>query len=104
MYRQFTFKQGNPYVTMTDEEFFRMICKYEVEQVGKTTFEVLNERKPARTYAEKKAILREFAIDWQLNFVGWDYGWGNIYEYEDFFRLYGGRYGLLREFRENAIC
>ena len=104
MYRQFIFKEGNPYVTKTDEEFFRMICKYEVEQVGERDFQVIEERKPTKTYFDKKVRLRGFAIDFQLGFSDWCYFWGDIIDWRIFFEEYGGKYGLLREFRENGIC
>lgn len=104
MYKQFIFKEGNPYVAKTDEEFFRMLCKYDVTQVESRTFQVNEERKHAKTYFDKKVILRGFALDWQLRFSDFCYSWGDISDYGEFFEVYGGKYGLLREFRENGIC
>lgn len=58
-----------------------------------------------KTYSEKKANLENKAIEYS-NMMGEIYpiSYGEIAEIEDFFRTYGKRYGLLREFRENAIC
>ena len=56
-----------------------------------------------RSYKERKESARELAIDVQYNDVGglsWA-EWGRIC---DFFSNVGRRYGLLQEFRENAIC
>ena len=58
-----------------------------------------------RTYQERKNDLHEKAIEWS-NSVGqypkWSYG--ELAEIQGFFETNGRRYGLLTEFRENAIC
>ena len=58
-----------------------------------------------RTYQERKNDLHEKAIEWS-NAVGqypkWSYG--ELAIIQGFFEKYGRRYGLLTEFRENAIC
>ena len=55
------------------------------------------------TYAERKARARALAISIQAADVGGlSYGESAILGY--FFAAAGRRYGLLREFRENAIC
>ena len=54
-----------------------------------------------RTYAERKQDLREKAIFWQT--VEYDYSYGELALWNDYFRENGKRYGLLQEFRENAI-
>ena len=62
-----------------------------------------------KTYAEKKACLHELAIDWSLN-SNEIYGnegslsMGELMDIYSFFEINGKRYGLLEEFRENAIC
>ena len=56
-----------------------------------------------KTYAEKKAHVRDKAIDYS-------YLWDavrtmyDIMNVEEWFYRYGKRYGLLKEFHENGIC
>lgn len=55
-----------------------------------------------KTYAERKDYTRKLAIDFQLyNEPGLSYG--ELWEIEHFFLENARRYGLLREFRENAV-
>lgn len=57
-----------------------------------------------KTYQQRKEQVRNEAIDWQ------DWLRENNVSYEglaiatDYFEKQGRRYGLLLEFRENAIC
>ena len=57
-----------------------------------------------RYYQKRQSQLREQAIDWQMKFSD-----GEVMYYTDlaeaceYFRYWGKRFGLLREFRENAI-
>ena len=55
-------------------------------------------------YYNNQDALRAFAIEWQLAFSGAGYSWGDVLKWESFFREYGKRFGLLREFAENGIC
>lgn len=58
-----------------------------------------------RSYQERKNDLREKAIEYQnswYDFCGFSYG--ELAIISDFFEKFGRRYGLLKEFRENAIC
>lgn len=57
-----------------------------------------------KTYAERKNSLEELAKDWQTNFAGLDWSYGELAEIGDFFYKNGKRYGLLGEFKENCIC
>lgn len=57
-----------------------------------------------KTYAVRKAEVREEAIDWQLDFENHDYSWGELADWQTYFETLGRRYGLLTEFRENGIC
>lgn len=59
-------------------------------------------RLPGKSYADKKALLRNQAIDYSLqnNFVM--YG-SDLVEIGAYFEKYGKRYGLIKEFRENGI-
>lgn len=56
-----------------------------------------------RNYSEKKAHARDIAIEYSNN------SWEGLYqsemiEIENYFETIGKRFGLLTEFRENAIC
>lgn len=56
------------------------------------------------TYADRKNDLRDKAIEWSLTqgeYAAWSYG--ELGTISDFFENNGRRYGLLNEFRENAI-
>ena len=58
-----------------------------------------------KSYHERKADLKEKAIEWSNNqgsYPRWSYS--ELGEIQDFFERNGKRYGLLKEFRENAIC
>ncbi len=55
-------------------------------------------------YEKRKAEVREEAIKWQADFGEHNYSYGELVYFEDYFRRLGKRYGLLREFKENAIC
>jgi len=58
-----------------------------------------------KTYLDRKNDLREKAIEYQnswYDFCGFSYG--EIGDIQAFFENNGRRYGLLTEFRENAIC
>lgn len=56
-----------------------------------------------RTYAEKKEYLRNLAIDFQ-SANDCDLSYGELADIYNFFEVNGKRYGLIQEFRENAIC
>ena len=59
-----------------------------------------------QSYAARKADLRDKAMDYTRLYTeyGVDISWGESAIFSDFFSRYGKRYGLLEEFRENAIC
>lgn len=98
MYNHFEFMEGNPYITMNNQALFKMICKYHLRFVGDECFYVEGLRKKA----PKKDILRDFAIEWQLDFANRNYSYGELLEWQGFFEEYGRKYGLLREFKENC--
>ncbi len=56
-----------------------------------------------KTYQEKKSYIESAAIDLSNNRVGGLY-WSEELDLQDYFEYYGGRYGLLTDFHENAIC
>lgn len=59
--------------------------------------------KDKRTYQERKERAREIAIDWQLNEAEKPMYMSEYAEIGNYFYKLGRRFGLLREFRENAI-
>lgn len=85
--------------------------KYGFEEWEKVTFspyatdiEMLDFIIKGKTYQEKKESARQLAIDWQLKFAGLSWSYGELYEIESYFLEIGKKYGLLKEFHENAIC
>lgn len=56
-----------------------------------------------KTYAERKAEAHEIAVDFSYNFPVGCY-WSQVADLNEIFEKWGRRYGLLEEFRENAIC
>lgn len=68
---------------------------------------VLPFRIVGKTYNERKDSLRNIAIDFQYENDGetdYQLSMEKIGLVEDFFERMGRKYGLLREFRQNAIC
>lgn len=59
--------------------------------------------KDKRTYQERKERAREIAIDWQDKTAGKCLYMSELAEAGEYFYKLGRRFGLLREFRENAI-
>lgn len=56
-----------------------------------------------KNYRERKNSLKEIAVEFSHNAIcGLSYE--ELSHIQNFFETMGKRYGLLREFRENAIC
>lgn len=55
------------------------------------------------TYKEKKAKIREEAIQWQIQSAERDYSYSELASVQNYFEKQGKKYGLTREFRENGI-
>lgn len=70
----------------------------EVENIKMLMFKITG-----KTYQEKKASAQELAIEWQTQFTGYSWSYSEIMEIDEYFYKIGKRYGLLKEFRENAI-
>ena len=110
MFVHFTFADGsNPYICTSGKRLFHMIKKYYLEQTDSSSFNVLGNAqlltagKKLSAYQANQAILRDFAVEWQYNFQNFDLSMSECAEWADFFREYGKKYGLLREFEENGI-
>jgi len=56
------------------------------------------------SYQERKEYLRDLAITWQHEFSYLSWSYGELATIQDFFYTNGKRYGLIKEFKENAIC
>lgn len=56
-----------------------------------------------KTYAQRKKAARQAAIDWQLTWYETNYSYWELAEYMEYFEKLARRFGLVREFRENAI-
>ena len=56
-----------------------------------------------KTYQDKKRSLEQMAIDFSLNQAG-GLAYNQVAAIQDYFEENGRRYGLLKDFRENAIC
>lgn len=54
-------------------------------------------------YEKRKASAREKAIDWQNDCANHNYSYGELAFFGNYFTKLARRYGLTREFRENAI-
>ena len=72
--------------------------------VNSSNHELLGFRLHGKTYQERKEFLRNLAIEWQHNFSQYSWSYGELAEIQDYFYENGKRYGLLKEFKENAIC
>ena len=54
-------------------------------------------------YQQQKSKLRDFAIEWQRNLTDYNYSMADFAYWGSYFYKYGKRYGILKEFKENAI-
>ena len=66
--------------------------------------DILILRVSGETYEEKQENARQLAINWQVRFSSLDWSYGELSEIASYFERLGKRYGLLKEFKENAIC
>lgn len=56
------------------------------------------------TYEERKESAIELAKDYQYNFSGLSWSYGELAEIQGYFTKIAKRYGLVNEFKENGIC
>lgn len=56
-----------------------------------------------KTYLQLQEEARQKAIDWQMKVSEKPMYMSELAEWNEYFRKLGKRYGLLKEFRENAI-
>lgn len=105
---QFTFKDGsNPYITKTNSELFRILKKHYYKQISEHVFFIdsLREWNGAEeyNYQNNKMLAAAIARDWQQDFNNMNYSTDDIISWQGFFEEIGKKYGLIKEFRENAI-
>lgn len=74
------------------------------ESFNANEVKVLDLKVKGNNYAERKAYLEDLAIDYSNNFASLSWSYSELAEIQDFFYKNAKRYGLLEEFRENAIC
>lgn len=65
---------------------------------------ILDFKLKGRTYKERKASLKELAIEWQLHFSTLNWSYGELADIQDYFYRNAEKYGFLTEFKENGIC
>lgn len=108
MYTHFTFSDhSNPYITTTNKRLFEMLRKYYVVQITENSFYIEGLRewngKPKYNRENNKMLLRAIAQQWQADFANFNYSYSELAEWQNFFEEYGKKYGLIKEFKENAI-
>jgi hypothetical protein len=54
-------------------------------------------------YRRAKKRARDKAVEWQNDFCNHNYSYGELVYWQDYFESLARRYGLVKEFRENAI-
>lgn len=64
---------------------------------------VLEFKIEGKNYTERKASLQDIAMEWQAQFSGYAWSYGELAEIYSFLEKNAKRYGLLREFKENGI-
>lgn len=69
-----------------------------------TIYDCNNPYNKVSSYQKGKTAAYQKAIDWQADFCNHNYSYGELAYYQNYFEKLGRRYGLLKEFRENAIC
>lgn len=103
---QFDFEDGsNPYITKTNKELFKMLKKYHYIQLSEHIFFIDSFRglNGKYNYQDNKLVAAAIARDWQQDFNNMNYSMDDIENWQRFFKEIGKKYGLLKEFRENAI-
>lgn len=104
----FQWKTGNNFFfeQRNDVDLFNLIMAFDVRFLADNIIRIEN-RITVSTYKEKQSRLRDFAIQWQLDYAtanNESISWSDCCFWGNFFEKYGARFGLLSEFKENAIC
>lgn len=56
-----------------------------------------------KKYQQRKEEARQQAIDWQLKLANYNYSYGDLAYWGNYFEKLAKRFGLVKEFRENGI-
>lgn len=107
MFVNIEFANGsNPYIATEDWKLFQIAKRCDLSAIrgSVSSFEAIERTRKAAGYAEIKQAVRDLAVAWSDGFGCWYLSWGELADWGAFFEKYGRRYGLLSEFRENAIC
>lgn len=80
------------------EEYYADTFSPEVEPLAVIDFSV-----KGKNYRERQSSVQTIAIDFQTADIGGLF-MSDYARICDWFAIHGKRYGLLKEFRENAIC
>lgn len=103
MLYHFEFSDGsNPYISITEKNFLLMFRHYDIETLKPGFYRVLGLNND-KSYEGMKEKARELAIEFQATFDKVSLSWFELSGFQSIFETLGSRYGLLREYRENAI-
>lgn len=86
---------------LTNEEWSNYIATATADDLN-NVIAIYNLQAHGKTYAERKASIETLAIDFSHADNG-NNGLDDLNTMYNFFEYYGKRYGLVEEFRENAI-
>lgn len=102
------YDHSNPYIITDNQRLFEILRKYYYTQTGENIFYIEGLRewngKPKYNRENNKMLLRAIAQQWQEDFANFNYSYSDLAKWQNFFEEYGKKYGLLKEFHENAIC
>lgn len=93
---------GNPYISLNDNNFMMMFRKYNIETI-KPGFYMVHGLNKDKSYNAMKEKTRRLAIEYQTAFSEVAMSLYEMQHFQNVFETLGSRYGLIREFRENAI-
>jgi len=97
------YKDGN--ISVNHSLMFSVLKKHNYKQIAPFSFSVDSVKSDqVCNYRNNQESLRNIAIQWQQDFADLSYSYHELAIWSDFFTIYGKKYGLLREFHENAIC
>ena len=108
MFINFVFwNNSNGFIAKTNKALFETLRKYYVVQISENSFYVSGEKewngKPKYNRENNKMLLQAIAQQWQDDFSKFNYSYSDLLNWQVFFEEYGKKFGLLKEFRENAI-
>lgn len=104
MYYHLQFENGsNPYICFNNEKFLEWFRNWNIETI-KPGFYLVTTPRTKKDYSTLKEAARSLAVDFSLTFSEVSLYQSELIDLCALFEALGRRYGLLTEFRENAIC